>query len=241
MAQLQKKTFIKGEIKLLTGTHIGGTNSAMDIGGIDSTVVRNPIDNKPYIPGSSLKGKMRAMIEIADGTISINEDKYGNKSYGISDEHDSKSSKLFGYNPKDSKDDKQRPSKLIVRDGEMLSDDSEFVNTDLPYTESKTEVVIDRITAKANPRQIERVPAGARFKLDMILNVFDEDTQDNQLETLFRALKLVQDDYIGGSGSRGYGQIKFQINSVIEKEMDNYFDEGYEGNDITDTWKNKLV
>ena len=69
MTQLKKKIFIKGEIELLTGTHIGGTNSAMGIGGPDSTVVRNPIDNKPYIPGSSLKGKMRAMVEIADGTI----------------------------------------------------------------------------------------------------------------------------------------------------------------------------
>lgn len=238
MEKLQKKIFIEGEIELITGTHIGGTNSAMGIGGPDSTVVRNPIDNKPYIPGSSLKGKMRAMIEIADGSISIKEDKKRNKSYGVSDKFDSDSSKLFGSLQKD---DKQRPSKLIVRDGKMLSEEEEFSNTDLPYTESKTEVVIDRITAKANPRQIERVPAGARFKLYMILNVFNEDDVEAQMETIFRALKLVQDDYLGGSGSRGYGQVKFNIEKVIAKELENYFDDNYQGDDITNEWKSKLV
>jgi len=244
MAQLHKKIFIKGEIKLLTGTHIGGTNSAMGIGGPDSTVVRNPIDNKPYIPGSSLKGKMRAMIEIADGTIGKSKMK---DVKNVSCQDISKpSAKLFGNAPTNSDVDKngikfkQRPSKLIVRDGKILSDDSDFVNTDLPYTESKTEVVIDRITAKATPRQIERVPAGAIFNLDLVLNVFDEDNQNEQLNTLFRALKLVQEDYIGGSGSRGYGQVEFKIDSVIEKEMNKYTDEKYLGKNITDDWKSKI-
>jgi len=235
MTQLTKKIFIKGEIELLTGLHIGGTNSAMGIGGPDSTVVRNPIDNKPYIPGSSLKGKMRAMVEIADGTVeSVN---MGQVKNGASQDSSTKSAKLFGTAKKD---DKQRPSKLIVRDARMLSTDEEFANTDLPYTESKTEVVIDRITAKATPRQIERVPAGAKFELNLVLNVFDEDDSDEQLTTVFRAMNLVEDDYIGGSGSRGYGQVKFDISSVIEKEMDNYFDEGYKGNDLTEDWKSKL-
>lgn len=234
MAQLKKKIFIKGEIELLTGTHIGGTNSSMGIGGPDSTVVRNPIDNKPYIPGSSLKGKMRAMIDIADGTIEkVN---MGQVKNTASQNPDTSSAQLFGTARKD---DKQRPSKLLVRDSELLSNDEDFVNTDLPFTESKTEVVIDRITAKATPRQIERVPAGARFKLEMVLNVFEEDDQKKQLNTLFRALQLVQEDYIGGSGSRGYGQVEFQIDSVIEKEMVKYTEESYSGNDITDKWKFK--
>ena len=235
MAQLVKKIFIKGEIKLLTGTHIGGTNSAMGIGGPDSTVVRNPIDNKPYIPGSSLKGKMRAMVEVADGTIAtVN---MGQVKNGASQDSSTASAKLFGTAKND---DRQRPSKLIVRDAKMLSTDEEFANTDLPYTESKTEVVIDRITAKATPRQIERVPAGARFELDLVLNVYDEDIKQDQLSTLFRALKLVEDDYIGGSGSRGYGQIKFDIKTVIEKEMEKYFEDDYEGIDLTQDWKPKL-
>lgn len=235
MIQLIKKIHIKGEIELLTGTHIGGTNSAMGIGGPDSTVVRNPIDNKPYIPGSSLKGKMRAMIEIADGTIeSVN---MGAVKNSASQDSSTKSAKLFGTAKND---DKQRPSKLIVRDAKLISKDEEFSNTDLPYTESKTEVVIDRITAKATPRQIERVPAGAKFDLNFVLNVFNEDDVTCQLNTVFRALKLVEDDYIGGSGSRGYGQVKFHINSVVEKEMKNYFEDDYSGIDITDNWKVKL-
>jgi len=235
MAQLEKKIFIKGEIELLTGTHIGGTNSAMGIGGPDATVVRNPLNNEPYIPGSSLKGKMRAMIEIADGTIEkVN---MGQVKNSASQDSNAKSAKLFGTAKND---DKQRPSKLIVRDGKLLSSEDEFINTDLPFTESKTEVVIDRITAKATPRQIERVPAGARFELNMVLNIFDEDDQQEQLETLFRALNLVQDDYIGGSGSRGYGQVRFNVLNVLEKEMKKYLDDKYTGNDITKEWKDKL-
>ncbi|MCF8229527.1 MAG: type III-A CRISPR-associated RAMP protein Csm3 [Bacteroidales bacterium] len=235
MEQLVKKIFIEGEIKLLTGTHIGGTNSAMGIGGPDSTVVRNPIDNKPYIPGSSLKGKMRALIEISDGTIGSS----GMKDIKnvASDDPDSNSGKLFGTATNDLK---QRPSKLIVRDAEILSDDKDFVNTDLPYTESKTEVVIDRITAKANPRQIERVPAGARFKLNMVLNVFNSDQKEEQLNTLFRGFKLLENDYLGGNGSRGYGQVKFQIDKVTEKEISKLIDKDDQGLDLTDEWKSKL-
>lgn len=235
MEQLVKKIFIEGEINLLTGTHIGGTNSAMGIGGPDSTVVRNPVDNKPYIPGSSIKGKMRALVEITDGTLgSANMKDIKNVA---TDDPETSSGKLFGTATNDLK---QRPSKLIVRDAEMLSDDKDFVNTDLPYTESKTEVVIDRITAKANPRQIERVPAGARFRLNMVLNVFDKDDMKQQMETLFRALKLVENDYIGGSGSRGYGQVKFMIDKVIEKDVDKIIESDYQGNDISDEWKSKL-
>lgn len=235
MEKLVKKIFINAEIRLLTGLHIGGTNSAMSIGGADSTVVRNPVNNEPYIPGSSLKGKMRAVIEISDGTLG--EARMGDIKHVSSDDPATNSGMLFGTARKD---DKQRPSRLIVRDGQLLSDISELGDTDLPYTESKTEVVLDRITAKANPRQIERVPAGARFKLDMVLNVFSGDDEKRQLETVFRALKLLKDDYLGGSGSRGYGQVDFSNVSVVEKEIDKYFNEGYQGTDITSDWKSKL-
>jgi len=94
----------------------------------------------------------------------------------------------------------------------------EFNNTDLPYTESKTEVSIDRITAKANPRTFERVPAGARFQLEMVLNVFDNDNENQLIESVNQSIKLLQDDYIGGHGSRGYGQI--EIKDLIYEERD---------------------
>ena len=88
-----------------------------------------------------------------------------------------------------------------------------FDNTDLPYTESKTEVAIDRITAKANPRTFERVPAGAQFKLNMVLNIFEGENEQRLKETLQLAIRLLQDDYLGGHGSRGYGQVEIRLDS----------------------------
>ena len=86
-----------------------------------------------------------------------------------------------------------------------------FSNTDLPFTESKTEVNIDRITAKANPRTFERVPAGALFKLEMVLNIFEGENEDDLKNTLKQGITLLHDDYLGGNGSRGYGQVEIKI------------------------------
>ena len=205
--KLKKKIIYTGTITLVTGLHIGGTNAALNIGGPDKFVVRNPINNIPYIPGSSLKGKMRALVEIAKGCIS-------NKGKA-SEDPNSISGKLFGVAT--GKDD-NRPSRLIVRDADLdVSKEDMFANTDLPYTESKTEVAIDRITAKANPRTFERVPAGAQFKLNMVLNIFDGEDVEELVRTLNFAIELLQDDYVGGHGSRGYGQVKIKLNEPLEK------------------------
>jgi len=218
MTQLIKKIIYEGEITLLTGTHIGGTNSAMSIGGPDSTVVRNPITNRPYIPGSSIKGKMRSLFELQEGTIA--EVSMGNVKYGPTQDIKDLAARLFGTaNPKENN---QQPSRLIVRDAPLISKDEIFSNTDLPYTESKTEVVIDRITSAAMPRQIERVPAGAKFGFNMILNIFDSDNESELKEAAKRSLKLIEDDYIGGSGSRGYGQVEFKIFKTEERTRDFY-------------------
>lgn len=198
--RLVKKIIYTGTITLKTGLHIGGTNAALNIGGPDKFVVRNPINNVPYIPGSSLKGKMRALVEIAKGCVS--DGKACNDPRSISGE-------LFGVAT--GKDD-NRPSRLIVRDAELdLSKPEMFDNTDLPYTESKTEVAIDRITAKANPRTFERVPAGAKFKLNMVLNIFEGENEQRLKDTLQLAIRLLQDDYLGGHGSRGYGQVEITL------------------------------
>lgn len=213
--KLVKKILYTGTIVLKTGLHIGGTNAALNIGGPDEFVVRNPISNIPYIPGSSLKGKMRALVEIANGCVEVDRGKVG-----PSKDPDSVSGKLFGVA---TGSDNNRPSRLIVRDAELDVDACDFSNTDLPYTESKTEVAIDRVTAKANPRTFERVPAGAKFKLNMVLNVFEgEDEDEKELKkTLKQAIELLEDDYLGGHGSRGYGQIKFEgldIDNGVVKE-----------------------
>lgn len=201
--KLIKKIIYTGTITLKTGLHIGGTNAALNIGGPDKFVVRNPINNIPYIPGSSLKGKMRALVEIANGCVSAKG--------GASEDPNSLSGRLFGVA---TGRDNNRPSRLIVRDAELdVSNPSMFENTDLPYTESKTEVAIDRITAKANPRTFERVPAGAQFKLNMVLNIFEGEDEQQLKDTLKQAIRLLQDDYLGGHGSRGYGQVEIKLDN----------------------------
>ena len=196
--KLIKKILYTGTITLRTGLHIGGTNAALNIGGPDKFVVRNPVDNIPYIPGSSLKGKMRSLVEIANGET--NNGKPTNRA-------DSKAGSLFGVS---GDSESSHPSRLIVRDAELDIKATDFSNTDLPYTESKTEVAIDRITAKANPRTFERVPAGAKFKLNMVLNIFEGEDEVKLKDTLTQAIALLEDDYLGGHGSRGYGQVKFE-------------------------------
>ena len=204
--KLAKKIIYSGTLAVKTGLHIGGTNAALNIGGPDRFVVRNPINNIPYIPGSSLKGKMRALVEIANGET--------NNGKPTNDPH-TKSGKLFGVFG-DTEHSLQ--SRLIVRDAELVVydddlgiDETFFSNTDLPFTESKTEATIDRVTAKANPRTFERVPAGAKFKLNMVLNVFESDNEKQLKETLKQAIQLLHDDYLGGHGSRGYGQVEIDI------------------------------
>lgn len=205
--KLLKKIIYTGTITLKTGLHIGGTNAALNIGGPDKFVVRNPVNNVPYIPGSSLKGKMRALVEIANGCIT-----YSSRGDAqASDDPKSISGRLFGVA---TGKDNNRPSRLIVRDAEMDTSHSEmFENTDLPYTESKTEVAIDRVTAKANPRTFERVPAGAKFKLNMVLNIFEGEDEQGLKATLKQAIRLLENDYLGGNGSRGYGQVEITLDN----------------------------
>ncbi|MDY5194557.1 MAG: type III-A CRISPR-associated RAMP protein Csm3 [Candidatus Aphodosoma sp.] len=206
--KLVKKILYTGKIKVLTGLYIGGTNAALNIGGPDSFVVRNPINMRPYIPGSSLKGKLRSLIEIKNGCAEV------------STLTDSESGKLFGVASK-------RCSRLIVRDSELIVDDNEdiFKNTDLLYTESKTEVSIDRVTgtaSKAGSRTFERVPAGAEFTLNMVLNIFEDEIDDEMKlqNTIETAIRLLHDDYLGGHGSRGYGQVNISYSKTEKKLID---------------------
>lgn len=222
MTQLKAKYFIKGVIKLETGLHIGGTNSAMAIGGPDSNIIRNPLDNKPFIPGSSIKGKMRSMLEISLGNFDKGPVKNGPAKEGVSAD-------LFGNS---SGGEKQQPSRLIVRDAELLSGEKLFENTDLPYSETKTEVVIDRLTSKATPRQIERIPAGAEFNMEMILNVLESDNEESLKNNLFKSLLLLRDDYLGGNGSRGYGKISVKIEKVFKRKLD-YYESNANEEDVT--------
>lgn len=210
--KLIKKIIITGKLTLKTGLHIGGTNTSLNIGGPDNFVVRDPITNLPYIPGSSLKGKMRSLIELRDSTIS--RDGY------CTQDSATHAGTLFGTS---GNNDNNHPSRLIVRDAILdLSNKEEFINTDMPFTESKTEVTINRITAKAMPRTFERVPAGAIFNINMVLNIFDNEKEELLLKTLEAAMRLLEDDYLGGNGSRGYGQVEFSDVKYEHKPTESY-------------------
>lgn len=223
--QLNKKIFISGRIHCLTGLHIGGSTGAMSIGGNDNPIIRNPRNNEPYIPGSSLKGKMRSLLELAYGNLG--NQKMGVIGHGPNLDFHNRSTKLFGnaVGKKDEqKTNEQRPSRLIVRDGRILAKPEDVPHADMPFTEIKTEVVIDRVTSAAMPRPLERVPGGIAFTLDLVLNVFNEDNENELLEDTFRALLLVQDDYLGGSGSRGSGQVRFEITELKQRTAQDYID-----------------
>lgn len=239
MHKLSKKIIVIGNIKAETGIAIGGTNASMGIGGVDKGVIRNPLNNQPYIPGSSLKGKLRSLLEISIGQIG--DTKMGKVSNGPSTNPSLASVKLFGNS---SGDNRQQPSRVIVRDAYLASKqsggvslDQYFKNTDLPYTEVKTEVVIDRITSAAMPRQLERIPAGSLFDFELVVNVFQDDDSDEQMKNIFKAMRLLQNDYIGGSGSRGSGQISFLNLKVLERDMAYYAGDSSEEKDVTDNYQ----
>jgi len=216
MEKLIKKIKIEVPITVITGLHIGGNSESVEIGGIDNSVIKLASkDNQPYIPGSSLKGKMRCLLEQVAGASKIGNDEKVNNLFGITEDKETKR--------------KNRPSKLIVRDA-MLSEESKKEllacdSLDMPFTENKWENVIDRINGKAeHPRQTERVPAGAVFNAEFILNIWDGDDEAEMMELFEKGIHLLENDYLGGSGSRGYGQIKFGKldNKTILSEENNW-------------------
>ena len=223
--KLLGKYFIKGEILVKTGLHVGGSKTALDIGGIDTNVIKTA-NGVPYIPGSSLKGKLRSMLAREEGSEDVKADSKGIR-------------EIFGFPPKQKdaggKEIDAEQTRLIVRDAflknweEMLNKKGEFKDLELAYTEGKWENSIDRKSGTAgSPRQIERVPPGAIFELELIYDVYDDKDgseklkKDSHIKLIKQAMRLLQDDYLGGSGSRGYGQIEFQNIQTGEKTIENY-------------------
>lgn len=226
--KLSKKIFITGKIRTLTGLHIGATNDSVDIGSVDAYVIRDAYSGKPYIPGSSLRGKLRSLLEQVLGIYNPKAN-MGAVKNGPSTDGETMTVKLFGA-IKSNSEGKNIPSKILVRDCPLLSEYRDKPN--LPqYTEIKTEVVIDRLTSEATPRSLERVPAGVEFALQIVLNVWEEDKEDDMLQHLFMAMLLLQDDYLGGKGSRGCGQIEIGIGSIEARDAEFYRNVGNIDND----------
>jgi CRISPR-associated protein Csm3 len=258
--QLAGKIRIESLLQVKTGLHIGGGGETLDIGGLDKPVIRDPLTQQPYLPGSSIKGKLRSILErlhnkpvnrkgsrdtyryesddVADGYTEISQGQFvafqgagtcpvsrlfgstGVKcwipSAQATDEVESevntpeqmisgvKHKKVIGRNA---------PARLIVRDCHLDPESAKElkrVDTGLYMTEWKFENGIDRITSAANPRQVERVPAGSVFKFELVYTIENEAQVVEDLKNLAIAIAILEDDSLGGHGSRGYGKIQFQ-------------------------------
>lgn len=193
-----------GELVCRTGIRIGGSKEELKIGGLDLPVIRDPIDDLPYLPGSSLKGKLRSLLEYKYNKVGPD----GTPCNCA--QPDCPVCRLFG--PHNQKMHDLGPSRLIVRDS-LLSEESKrqievLAEGPLGLAENKTEVMIDRRTGIARHgglRTIERIPKGTVFDLNMSLRVFEGDSADRMVDLVQEALALLQSDYLGGSGTRGYG------------------------------------
>jgi CRISPR-associated protein Csm3 len=222
--QLVGKLILSGELYCETGLHIGAGKGSLEIGGADNPVVKDAF-GLPYIPGSSLRGKLRSLLENAMGLTSPAELVYLSKRRGQevrihqSERPDDEICLLFGRSPgrvervegEAIETRAASPARLTIYDAPLDPDSitpQMRENLDDEITEVKSENAIDRITSQANPRTLERVPAGARFKLRLVLDVLCE--EDKTLAArLAEGLRLLEDDALGGGGSRGSGRVRF--------------------------------
>lgn len=218
------KLILEGELHCQTGLHIGAGKGSLEIGGADNPVVKDAF-GFPYIPGSTLRGKIRCLLEQSGGLAVPAELVYLSKRKGQevrihqSDRPDDEICLLFGRNPgrmeRVSGDSLETasasPARLTVYDAPLDPDSitpQMRENLDDELTEVKSENAIDRITSQANPRTLERVPAGARFKVRMVLDILCP--EDAVLaERLLEGMRLLEDDSLGGGGSRGSGRVRF--------------------------------
>jgi len=243
-----------------TGLHIGGGGENLDIGGLDKPVIRDPLTKYPYLPGSSIKGKLRSTLERllnkplnrpgGSGTLRYESDdlvdgftEVGERFIAYEGARTCKISRLFGstggtkcWIPVDVARDegftetsptriiegrnyvkiprgRNSVARLMIRDCHLVPESAEKlkqVDTGLFMTEWKFENGIDRVTAAANPRQLERVPAGSKFQFELVYTVEDESQVIEDLQNIAITLAILEDDALGGHGSRGYGKVSFQ-------------------------------
>lgn len=223
--KLLGRVFLSADIRAVTGLHIGGSSAAISIGGADNPVIRDSLTRQPYIPGSSLKGKMRSLTEkglglqqrpLVGDRVKIHwcdsQEEYATcpvcHLYGLASE------KGFAT-----------PTRLLFRDVALTEASAKELlqgKTDLPYTEVKYEASIDRVTSAANPRPLERVPAGAVFgPAEIVFSIYEQADFD-RFTTVIEGMHMLEDDYLGGSGSRGSGKVKFENIEISCKPAPSY-------------------
>jgi len=270
------KLSLIGQITLQTGLHIGTGGENLDIGGLDKLVIRDPLTRHPYLPGSSIKGKLRSTLErllnkplnrdggggndtwryesddLADGFTEVEEKRFipyegartcqisrlfgsagGSKCWmtietarneGLSFDESSLLT-IDGQNHVKINHGRNAPSRLIIRDSHLQkpsADKLKQIDTGLYMTEWKFENGIDRVTAAANPRQVERIPAGSQFHFELIYTVEDVQQAVEDLQNIAIALAFLEDDALGGHGSRGYGKVRFDNFQFKYRSLEHY-------------------
>lgn len=254
-----------------TGLHIGGGGENLDIGGLDKSVIRDPITQQPYLPGSSIKGKLRSTLErllkkplnrpggsgtyryesddLEDGYTEIANGQYVafqgaatcplSRVFGSTggskcclkpevvtrENLDNRGSATINNEAYVKTKGRNAPARLMVRDAHLLPESVkqlEKIDTGLYMTEWKFENGLDRVTAAANPRQLERVPAGAKFHFEMVYTVENEAQAVEDLKNLAIALAILEDDALGGHGSRGYGKVRFENFQFYYRGVEQY-------------------
>lgn len=235
--KLVGKLILEGEMHCETGLHIGAGKGSLEIGGADNPVVKDS-HGRPYVPGSTLRGRIRSLLEQATGAAVPSELVYISKRKGQevrihqSDRPDDEICLLFGRSPGrmekvgggDLESNHATPARLSVFDAPLVAESitpqmRETLDDEL--TEVKSENAIDRITSQANPRTLERVPAGARFKVRMVLDILC--AEDAVLPGLLvQGLRLLEDDTLGGGGSRGSGRVSFGDLKLVWRGKDFY-------------------
>lgn len=200
----------------------------------------------PYIPGSSLKGRLRSLLELAlgrklyttDGKIwshvrslsamplkefiddvlsrDVIDELFGWAAANYKQIHESIKQSIQGVDPEQYA--KQvfsllSPTRLLVSDlfptQEYIIDHN--VNSISDFLEEKPENRVDRVTSAADPRDVVRVRPGVVFggTITLLLFEHDESKVEEYINTILLGLRLVEETYLGGYGSRGYGRVKF--------------------------------
>ncbi len=240
------KLILEGEMHCETGLHVGAGKGSLEIGGSDNPVVKDSA-GRPYVPGSTLRGRIRSLLEQATGMAVPAELIYISKRKGQevrihqSDRPDDEICILFGRSPgrmdrmqgETTDSNNATPARLAVFDAPLDLDSitqqmRETLDDEL--TEVKSENAIDRITSQANPRTIERVPAGARFRVRFVVDILCEEDAP-MLGLLIQGLRLLEDDALGGGGSRGSGRVRFAKLSLNWRNKD-YYAKGLEQKEL---------
>jgi CRISPR-associated protein Csm3 len=212
---------IKGTIRVLTGLHIGAGKESLEIGGLDQPIIKHPITSEPYIPGSSIKGKMRSLLEVSRFAGQRDE----TRKHVLEDgapcacaSPECPACVIFGTSAANKGDD-LGPTRLIVRDAHLSQQWQEKFQKNELTMEVKYENIIHRIKGTAeHPRPLERVPSGVEFSFNLSFKVFENDPED-LIEEVYRGLRLIELDALGGNSSRGCGQVVFENLTCGGKEI----------------------